>query len=111
MIIMKAVISLIKHCAASTWNSLNIFSKLFMTDQQKQALQALSQDLYRVAMGRHRGQTAMAAVFTKQAIARLSELENFPLAEPISASLASSAERSAEDLLMYSTFVQNQALT
>lgn len=80
-----------------------------MTDQQVLAAQALSQDLYRVALGRHRGQTKMAASFTKEAKARLAELEDFEYRDQITAALDSPAERSAEDLLMYSTLVRNRA--
>ncbi len=81
-----------------------------MTDQQKLALQALSQDLYRVAMGRYQGRTKMAERFTMEAKDRLTEVGNFEYKERILASLDSKAERSAEDLLMYSTLVRNQAL-
>jgi len=74
------------------------------------SLQALSQDLYRVAVGRHRGQTKMAARFAQEAKDRLAEVTNFALADKILASLDSAEERSAEDLLMYSTLVRNRSL-
>ncbi|MFH2019341.1 MAG: hypothetical protein ABII80_01905 [bacterium] len=81
-----------------------------MTDQHIQSLQALSQDLYRVAIGRHRGQTEMSIRFANEAKARLAELSSFNLADKIMYSLNSKAERSAEDLLMYSTLVRNITL-
>lgn len=81
-----------------------------MTDKQILAMQALSQDLYRVAIGRHRGQEAMAERFTKEAESRIAELPELPYREKILISLASHAERSAEDLLMYSTLVQNRTV-
>jgi len=79
-------------------------------DNQTLALQSLSMDLLRVALGRHRGQTAMAERFTLEAKQRLAELPTFDLAPKILASLNSKAVRSAEDLLMYSTLVKNRAL-
>lgn len=81
-----------------------------MTDPQQLSMQALSQDLYRVAVGRHRGQVEMAEKFTTEAKARLVEISDFEYKERILASLDSSEERSAEDLLMYSTLVKNRAL-
>lgn len=82
-----------------------------MTDQNRLSLQALSQDLYRTAIGRHRGQLKMATRFTKEAKSRISELPDYSLAGKILASLDSSEERSAEDLLMYSTLVKNHSLS
>ena len=79
-----------------------------MNDQQL-TLQALSMDLLRVALGRHRGQAAMADKFTVEAKKRLSEIDEFDLSPKIMASLNSKAERSAEDLLMYSTLVRNRS--
>lgn len=81
-----------------------------MADPQQIILQSLSMDLLRVALGRHRGQTAMAERFTQEALTRLRELPTFELAPKIMASLSSTAERSAEDLLMYSTLVRNRAV-
>jgi hypothetical protein len=81
-----------------------------MTDQQRLAMQSLSMDLLRIALGRHRGQVAMAKRFTEEAHARLAELPELDLHDKITTSLNSSAERSAEDLLMYSTLVKNRAL-
>jgi hypothetical protein len=78
-------------------------------DNQTHALQALSMDLLRVAMGRHRGQTAMAARFTLEAKKRLAEVPDFEFHTQITQALNSSAERSAEDLLMYSTLVRNRS--
>lgn len=80
-----------------------------MTDQQRITLQALSQDLTRIALGRYRGQTQMAARFTTEAKKRISELPSTPLLTKITQSLDSVAERSAEDLLMYATLTRNQA--
>lgn len=79
--------------------------------KEKEILAALSQDLYRVALGRHRGQVKMAARFTAEAKDRLAELSQFNLKNKILASLNSASERSAEDLLMYATLVKNRALT
>lgn len=81
-----------------------------MNDQQRQAIQALSQDLTRVALGRHRGQVQMAARFTIEAKKRIDELPSAPLLVKITESLNSSAERSAEDLLMYSTIIRNRSI-
>lgn len=80
-----------------------------MSNNQNLALQALSQDLYRVAIGRHRGQVKMAARFTVEALKRLEEINDLKFKEKITASLHSKDERSAEDLLMYSTLVRNRA--
>ena len=79
-------------------------------DKHIVALQSLSMDLLRVALGRHRGQSEMATRFALEAKKRLAELSNFDLAPQITSSLDSSAERSAEDLLMYSTLVRNRSL-
>lgn len=78
-----------------------------MTDQQRLALQALSQDLTRVALGRYRKQDKMAARFTEEAKNRLAELPKLKYHSQIQLALNSSAERSAEDLLMYSTLIRN----
>lgn len=82
-----------------------------MTDAQHQSLAALSQDLLRVAMGRYRNQTKMAERFALEAKARLDEISNFTLHDAIIISLNSNHERSAEDLLMYSTLVKNRVLS
>ena len=89
---------------------MNSDSKKPLTQKQKIAMQSLSMDLLRVALGRHRGQTQMAATFATEARARLAELDTFELKDKIIASLDSSEERSAEDLLMYSTLVRNRAI-
>lgn len=60
-------------------------------------------------MGRHRGQTKMAERFTAEAKARVDEIGMFEYKERILAALDSSAERLAENLLMYSTVVRNHA--
>ena len=73
-------------------------------------MQSLSMDLLRVALARHRGQTQMADTFAVESRARLAELDTFELKDKIIASLDSSEERSAEDLLMYSTLVRNRAI-
>lgn len=82
-----------------------------MTDSQLKALAALSQDLLRVAMGRYRNQTKMSERFVLEAKARLDEVSNFTLRDTIMSSLNSTHERSAEDLLMYSTLVKNRVLS
>lgn len=76
--------------------------------KQTLALQSLSMDLLRVAIGRYRGQMEMAERFTFEAKKRLAEVPDFELHSQITQSLNSSAERSAEDLLMYSTLVRNR---
>lgn len=81
-----------------------------MSDQQTLILKALSQDLYRIAIGRHRGQHTMAQRFTLEAKLRISELTQFEFKDEILTSLDSGEERSAEDLLMYSTLVRNRCL-
>ncbi|GAB4027897.1 MAG: hypothetical protein Fur0011_6960 [Candidatus Microgenomates bacterium] len=82
-----------------------------MTDTQLKTLAALSQDLLRVAMGRYRNQIKMSERFTHEAKARLNEISDFALRGAIMASLNSTHERSAEDLLMYSTLVKNIVLS
>lgn len=82
-----------------------------MTDTQLISLAALSQDLLRVAMSRYRNQTKMSARFVLEAKARLNEVSNFALRDTIMRSLNSTHERSAEDLLMYSTLVKNRVLS
>ncbi len=81
-----------------------------MTDARVIVMQSLSMDLLRVALGRHRGQTAMAATFTQEAKSRIQELGELPFKHQIIASLDSTAERSAEDLLMYSTLIRNRSI-
>lgn len=80
-----------------------------MTDDKRRTLQALSQDLTRVAMGRYRGQAKMADSFAIEAKKRLAEYPDFIFANQITMALDSSAERSAEDLLMYATLTRNRA--
>ena len=80
-----------------------------MTDDKRRTLQALSQDLTRVAMGRYRGQTKMADSFAIEAKKRLAEYPDFVFADQILHALDSRAERSAEDLLMYATLTRNRA--
>lgn len=67
-------------------------------------------DLLRVALGRHRGQAEMAERFTLEAKKRLAEVPDFQYYSQIASALDSPAERSAEDLLMYSTLTKNQSL-
>jgi len=81
-----------------------------MTDRQKQSMQALSQDLYRVALGRYRGQLAMASRFKEEALKRTSEVEKSNLINKVIDSLKSTEERSAEDLLMYSFLLRNRSV-
>ena len=52
-------------------------------------------DLLRVALGRHRGQTAMAERFTIEAKKRLAEVPDLEYYSQIASVLDSSAERSA----------------
>ncbi|PIW07572.1 hypothetical protein COW38_02565 [Candidatus Collierbacteria bacterium CG17_big_fil_post_rev_8_21_14_2_50_45_7] len=80
-----------------------------MTDDQRLALQALSQDLTRIALGRYRNQPKMATRFTEEAKKRLMELPRIKFYDQILSSLNSPLERSAEDILMYSTLIRNRA--
>ena len=82
-----------------------------MTDAQKNSLAALSQDLVRVALGRHRNQLKMSERFAIEAKARLNEVSDFPLKTMILRSLDSDHESSAEELLMYSTLVKNRVIS
>ncbi len=69
-------------------------------------------DLLRAALGRHRGSHAMANRFIEESQIRLSELDssfNVKIISDLKKVLATSSDRQAEDLLMYSTLIRNRA--
>lgn len=83
-----------------------------MQNSQKIILQSLSMDLLRAALGRHRGSHAMANRFIEESKKRLSELDssfNVKIISDLKKVLATSSDRQAEDLLMYSTLIRNRA--
>lgn len=83
-----------------------------MQNSQKIILQSLSMDLLRAALGRHRGSHAMANRFIEESQKRLSELDssfNVKIISDLKKVLATSSDRQAEDLLMYSTLIRNRA--
>lgn len=79
-------------------------------------LESLASDLKRVALGLHRGSTAMAERFSKEALERKKEV-NVELIDPYMKELlikmekalvkSKDNEKKAEDALMYSTLIQN----
>lgn len=79
------------------------------------SLAALSQDLKRIALGLNRGSQKMVSRFEKEAIERKEELDLNSLKPYIknlikeinSAFKESDINKKAEDLLMYSTLIQN----
>lgn len=84
----------------------------------RELLGALSQDLYRVALGYHRGLITMANRFYEEALKRREEIDQNSLKPYLRKLLAKldtliSQEdkgRIAEDALMYSTLFQNASL-
>jgi len=84
----------------------------------KQTLGALAMDLKRVAVGLHRGSSAMNSRFTEEAFKRIEEVDDNQLLpymkkvlENIRLTLSiSDKDKKAEDSLMYSTIVQNYVL-
>lgn len=87
-----------------------------MTDlKTKIALESLSMDLLRVALGLHRGSDKMAERFTTEALKRKREV-NLEVLKPYFKKVMKKLEKSltsedkfkkAEDTLMYSTLVRN----
>lgn len=83
-----------------------------MKNNQKIILQSLSMDLLRAALGRHRGSHAMANRFIKESQKRIEELDqtiNTKIINNLKKVLATSSDRQAEDLLMYSTLIRNRS--
>lgn len=82
-----------------------------MINSQKQTLLDLSQDLQRVAMGRHRDQVKMSETFVKEVQDRLTEIGDFKYRDRILAALSSKGKDGNEDLLMYSVLTRNYSQT
>ncbi len=83
----------------------------------KEIIAALSQDLYRVAIGLHRGSDKMAAIFINESLKRR-EMVDIQLVKPyiktylynlpeILRSVQSDKNKTAEDALMLSTIFRN----
>ena len=83
----------------------------------KIAIESLSMDLLRVALGYHRGSTKMAKRFSEEAIKRISEIDRtqikpyfIRLLNKIPDTLSrTDINAVAEDALMYSTLCKNYA--
>ncbi len=83
----------------------------------KIAIESLSMDLYRVALGYHRGSTKMAERFREEALKRLREIDREKLRSKFYTTLkkidqcltAGDEDHIAEDALMYSTICRNYA--
>lgn len=84
---------------------------------QKIAIKSLAMDLKRVALGLHRGSFKMAERFTQEALKRISEIKStegsylYKLLTSIQKILKNQHQGSAEDILMYSTLIQNYAIS
>lgn len=85
-------------------------------NNQKIAMESLSMDLYRVAVGLQRGSLKMANRFKEEALKREVELESNEPDEYLQELLVNSKKAllknnpdTAEDILMYSTLFQNLA--
>jgi hypothetical protein len=84
----------------------------------KLVLSSLAMDLKRVALGLHRGSEAMAVRFEQEAKSRLAEVELNSLLPYMKDTLIkinmtfaiTDRGKKAEDILMYSTIVQNYVL-
>lgn len=84
---------------------------------EKIAIESLSMDLYRVAVGLHRGSNKMAKKFSDEAISRCMEIKKTDVKPyfvavlgKIEDSLSNQPkERTAEDVLMYSILCKNYA--
>ncbi len=86
-------------------------------NNQKLIIESLAMDLKRVALGLYKGSHATADRFKEEALKRSQELEdqninNYlkKLVQGTKKALKSNKERTAEDVLMYSTLFQNFAL-
>ena len=86
-------------------------------NKNKIAIESLSMDLLRVALGYHRGSIKMAERFSQEALRRISEIEKSkvkPYFAKILNSLPSELSKKdklevAENSLMYSTLCRNYA--
>lgn len=85
--------------------------------ETKIALESLSMDLLRVALGYYRGSKPMARRFSKEALKRIDEIDPKTV-KPYLANILnnlpgvlsnSDKDRIAEDVLMYSTICKNYA--
>ena len=88
-----------------------------MMNNTKVAVESLSMDLLRVALGYHRGSVGMAERFTDEALKRRDEI-NLSLVKPYfkkilnmlpSILLEKDKDRIAEDALLYSILCKNYA--
>ncbi len=86
-------------------------------NDHKAIMGALAMDLKRMALGLYRGSYPTADRFREEALKRASELERLQngkyikkLLLTMKASLAGTDQKTAEDMLMYSTLFQNFAL-
>lgn len=80
----------------------------------KIALESLAMDLKRVALGYHRGSTAMAERFYKEAqerIAEINPLEVKTYMQNILREVKNLGPSASEEALLYSTLIQNYART
>ncbi|HLD26277.1 MAG TPA: hypothetical protein VJC05_04525 [Candidatus Andersenbacteria bacterium] len=85
-------------------------------NDKKIIIESLAMDLKRVAVGLHRGSTAMAHRFKQEALQRQQELEELELNDYLKKIVADSKKaiqskqpEAYEDVLMYSTLFQNFA--
>lgn len=93
----------------------NLFLRIW---SNKVILESLSMDLFRVAVGYHRGSTKMAQRFKEESLKRIFEVEQEdvkPYMQRILKQLAvllkkNSTDQVAEDALMYSTLIRNYCL-
>ena len=86
-------------------------------DNTKIAIESLSMDLLRIALGYHRGSNKMAKRFSEEALKRINEIDSSKL-KPYLANILKKLppillnrdkERVAEDTLMYSIICKNYA--
>lgn len=94
----------------------DIFLKKSM-NKNKIAIESLSMDLLRVALGYHKGSVKMAERFSEEALKRISEIQTTDV-KPYFAKILSKlpselskkdSNRLAEDALMYSVLCRNYA--
>lgn len=86
-------------------------------DKNKLVLASLAMDLKRVALGLHRGSSAMGVRFMQEAQKRKSEVDPSAMPaymqsilEKVGHILQNQTDRTAEDALMYGTLLQNYTL-
>ena len=86
-------------------------------DNTKIAIESLSMDLLRIALGYHRGSNKMAKRFSEEALKRINEIDSSNLKPYLARVLKmlpsilsnQNKERVAEDTLMYSIIFKNYA--